>query len=228
MGVKPSYPRSPHGEQKPHACARDRPPQETSHARGSWDTSPGSRRPIESQFEHKSWIRVTWGRFIVEKAEHDLAHLDPFTLRVTPRAADAPTFRVLVTFGHHTFTRELREDDPAHLKFSHNGDDRCFCPTRHRHSLELPRVVGQAATGRAFFSQNRNFLLVEDLPGLEGPYVVFFNMERARIKNIDAAMFVVSAYHKPNLPPRANLGAITFATLVSKTVAGTQVRRPKK
>jgi hypothetical protein len=58
---------------------------------------------------------------------------------------------------------------------------------------------------------------------------VFFNIERAKnLKAIDASLFVVSAYEKPALPPKRELQAITFATLVAKTVAGEAIKRPKK
>jgi hypothetical protein len=172
---------------------------------------------------------VAWNKFSAGPTDYDLSHLSPFTLSVTPKAAEAPTFKVLVSFGHHTFTRELNAADPLEMRFSHNNDTRCFCPVRHGHSQELPRIVTEGATGRAYFSQTRNYLLVENLPGVIGPYAVFFNIERAKnLKAIDATLFVVSAYPKPGLPPKRDLPAITFATLVSKTVAGHEIRRPKK
>lgn len=172
---------------------------------------------------------MAWNNFVIGQTSYDLSHLSPFTLFVTPKADDAPTFKVLVSFGHHTFTRELRVDDPPETRFAHGNDDRCFCPVRHQHSLALPRIVNEGSFGRAYFSQTRNFLLIEDLPGVEGPYAVFFNIEKAKnLKGIDASLFIVSAYAKPGLPPKKKLPAITFATLVSKTVAGEPVKRPKK
>jgi hypothetical protein len=172
---------------------------------------------------------VAWNKFVIGHTSYDLSHLKPFTLSVTPKSDNAPTFKVLVSFGHHTFTRELSEGDPPEMKFSHGSDDRCFCPVRHEHSLALPRIVNEGASGRAYFSQTRNFLLVENLPGVEGPYAVFFNIEKAKnLKGVDASLFIVSAYAKPSLPPKRKLPAITFATLVSKTVAREPVRRPKK
>jgi hypothetical protein len=80
--------------------------------------------------------------------------------------------------------------------------------------------------GKAYFSQTRNFLLVENLPGINGPYAVFFKVEKAKSKDFDVAMFVVSAYEKPDLPRR--LPKITFATLISKTANGQPIMRPKK
>jgi hypothetical protein len=171
---------------------------------------------------------MTWGSFSGGGVDYDLTHLSPFTLSVTPKAEGSPTFKVLVSFGHHTFTKELNGVDPGDMKFDHNGDVRCFCPSRHGHSLALPGIVVANAGGRAYFSQTRNYLLVENLPGVVGPYAVFFNMERAKVKGIDAAMFIVSAYPKPALPAKKDLPAITFATLVAKTARGEAVTRPKK
>ena len=171
---------------------------------------------------------MTWGSFKAGDVEFDLSHLSPFTVAVTPKAVDAPTYKVLVSFGHHTFTRDLVPGDADEMKFVHGAEERCFCKARHAHSLHLPGIVNSSASGRAYFSQTRNYLLVEDLPGVHGPYAVFFNIERARIVGVDAAMFVVSAYPKPAMPPKKELSAITFATLVAKTARGEQVTRPKK
>lgn len=171
---------------------------------------------------------MTWGSFNGGGVEYDLSHLAPFTLNVTPKAVGAPTFKVLVSFGHHTFTREMNGHDPGDMKFVHGTDERCFCTVRHGHSILLPGIVTANAGGRAYFSKTRNYLLVENLPGVVGPYAVFFNIERAKIANVDAAMFVVSAYPKPALPPVRELPRITFATLVAKTARGEVVTRPKK
>ncbi|MGE5502737.1 MAG: hypothetical protein ACM3W4_12545 [Ignavibacteriales bacterium] len=171
---------------------------------------------------------MAWDRFVIGDTEYDLTHLRPFTLNVTPKSEGAPTFKVLVAFGHHTFTRDLRAGDPEELRFDHRGDVRCFCTERYGFSTNLPRIVTAASSGRAYFSQSRNYLLVEDLPGLAGPYAVFFNIERSRLTGVHANMFVVSAYPKPRLPAKNRLPAITFAALVSKTAAGEPIRRPRR
>ncbi|OXE36549.1 MAG: hypothetical protein CGW95_06920 [Phenylobacterium zucineum] len=116
---------------------------------------------------------MSWGKKTFGGVEYDLDHLEPFTLNVTPKGDAAPTFKVLVSFGHHTFTREFNDQDPVEMKFTHNGDERCFCNDRYGHSLFLPGIVTSHAAGRAYFSQKRNYLLVENLPGVVGPYVVF-------------------------------------------------------
>ncbi len=161
---------------------------------------------------------------------YDLNHLSPFIIAVTPKADGAPTFTVLVTFGHHCFTREWREgtDDPA-LRYAIDRDVRCFCPERYALSLGLPAIVTTAATGKVYFSQDRNYLIVEAVHELSGPYAVFFKLEKAeRLRKADAVMFVVSAYEKRNLPAKSRLPSISFATLVAKTVRGENIIAPKK
>lgn len=163
---------------------------------------------------------------IVGGVAYGLSHLNPFTIRVAPKGEGAPIFKVLVSFGSHTFSREWQAGDRPDFAVTDDTGTRCFCPIRHGHSLNLPRIVAAAVQGKAYFSQRQNFLLVEALPGLNGPYAIFFNVQKAKSKEFDVAMFVVSAYEKPNLPRK--LPTITFATLIAKTSRGEPVYRPKK
>lgn len=172
---------------------------------------------------------MTRGVLTIDGFEHDLAHLNPFTLSVTPNAPGAPTFKVLVSFGHHTFTRTFVEGhDQEEYRYTENGDMRCFCPDRHLASKGLPGLINTAAKGKAYFSQNRNYMLIDQPLG--GPvYAVFFNIAATKaVKSVDASMFVVSAYEKPNLPSKSRLPAISFATLIAKTIRGEPIKRPKK
>lgn len=160
---------------------------------------------------------------------YSLSHLRPFTLGVTPKGEDTPTFKLFVSFGSHVYSKRWEPAYRDDHRLDYGREVRCFCPTRHGHSLHLPGIIQTAVSGKAYFSQGRNYLLVENLPGLNAPYAVFFNVEAARrSSNFDAAMFVVSAYEKPGLPPRSTLPAITFPTLIAKTVRGEKVMRPKK
>lgn len=169
-----------------------------------------------------------WSDVVIDGRVYGLSHLQSFTVNVTPKADDAPTFKVFVSFGSHTFTRETRVDDSPLLRVRYNGEERSFCHKRHGHSLHLPAIVRGCVNGRVYFSQRQNYLIVENLPMMNGPYAVFFNVEKAVSRDFDAAMFVVSAYEKPELPPVRKLDAITFPTLISKTVSGMQIKRPPK
>lgn len=173
-------------------------------------------------------MSVFWPDFTVNGCKYGLAHLQPFTVSVTPKSEGAPTYKVYVSFGLHTFSTEVDQNTPLESQIAHRGDVRCFCPIRHGLSLYLPSIIRNGVSGRAYFSQRNNHMLIHDLPGLAGPYAVFFNVQKAKSKEFDAAMFVVSAYEKPKLPSRGKLPAITFATLIAKTVRGEPILRPKK
>lgn len=169
------------------------------------------------------------GKLTIDEIEYDLAHLNPFTIDVTPKSEGAPTYKVLVSFGHHTFTRtfEYGVDSEDYL-YAENGEERCFCPDRHLSSKTLRGLVAFHAKGKAFFSQKRNFMLIEQPLG-GAPYAVFFNIEKAtNVKGIDATMFIISAYQKDNLPAKRKIPSISFATLVSKTIRNEPIVSPKK
>ena len=169
-----------------------------------------------------------WSDVTIAGRVYSTAHLQSFTVNVTPKADGAPTFKVYVSFSSHCFTKEWDDGYPVSHKVRYNGEDRCFCQIRHGRSLHLPAIIRRGVTGRVYFSQRQNYLIVENLPGMNAPYAVFFNIEKANSKEFDAAMFVVSAYEKPDLPPVNQLPAITFATLVSKTVHGKPIVRPPR
>ena len=128
---------------------------------------------------------MSWGKRTIEGVEYDLAHLDLRIFDVTPKAAGAATYRVLVTYGCHCFARDLRAGDPvSHHIADDGGRIRCFCVDRAAYSIHLPRIIRAAPTGNAYFSQDHNMLLVERLPGVVAPYGIFFNVRKSRQKGI--------------------------------------------
>jgi hypothetical protein len=170
---------------------------------------------------------MSWGIKRIGDVDYDLTHLNAFHMNVTPQAAGSPTYRVLVNFGCHCFCRELEPNDPPdhHVADGKNGP-RCFCKDRAAHSQHLPRIIRAASGGPAFFSQGKNMLLVERLPGLNGPYAVFFNVRQSIKANIDVAMFVASAYEKPALVPA--MPAMPFTALIAKAALGQTPFRPTR
>jgi hypothetical protein len=166
--------------------------------------------------------------FRIQGVPYDLSHLNPFLMQVTPTAEGAPTYSVHVSFGSHTFSKEwdAATHTPDYRVVYDERDPRCFCPVRHGHSLELPDMIRGAVTGKAYFSLQTNYLVFK--PNGDGnPYVAFFSVKPANNPRYDAVMFVQSAYAKPALKT-ASLQGISFATLVSKTVRGEPVSRPKR
>ncbi|HWQ85871.1 hypothetical protein [Brevundimonas sp.] len=153
-------------------------------------------------------------------------------LHVTPKMPEASTYKVLVSFSHHAFTRELKGEDQPAERFGPANDVRCFCMTRLVLSHALPKLIVAASVGKAYFparghAKQRNFLLVELSP-FEPPYLVVFNLNKAKKAAADVAMFVVSAHPRPNLLPRSKMDTISFATLVSKVAQGLPITRPPK
>jgi hypothetical protein len=169
---------------------------------------------------------MSWGKKQIEGVIYDLGHLDPFMMEVKAKAENACTYKVRVSFGLHTFTRELTHQDKPDLWIRANNECRCFCVDRHRLSLELPDMIRYAGKGRVYFSERSNFLVVESLLYANAPYVAFFNVEKAKKQDgHDVAMFVTSAYLKPELPDR--LPAVSFATLIDYRYRGKPLKRPE-
>ena len=168
----------------------------------------------------------TRGTITIGEVEYDCSHLNPFTVEIEPRG-DARGYKVLVSFSCHTFTREAKEDDPPEFLYEEDGEVRCFCQDRYLASKSLRRLIGYHCNGKAYFSEKRNFMLIEQPLG-GPPYAIFFNVEKAKTKTADAVMFVASAYEKPNLPAKSRIPSITFRTLVHKTVWREKIQKPKR
>lgn len=164
------------------------------------------------------------GKKIFDGIEYDLTHLDSAVIDVTAQSDPSVSFRVLVTYGHHCFAREVRDGDPDHHIITEGSDRRCFCPIRTELSKALPGLIREASKGLAFFSEGRNMLIVDDVEG--GPYAVFFNVEQAKQDSLDVILFVASAYLKPELPERLN--AVPFTALIQKASKGHKPFRPQK
>jgi hypothetical protein len=170
---------------------------------------------------------MSWGSRHIAGVVYDLQHLNPFDMTATPQHVGAGTYKVRVSFGAHTFTRKLEPTDTPDLHFLDGGETRCFCTKRHGYSIHLPEIVRNGVTGRAYFgNRDMRYLFVEQLPCLNPPYVVAFKVERAKDRSHDATMFVVSAHERPGLP--LHLPAIKVGTLISLTMQGKEIVRPKK
>ncbi|WP_159080009.1 hypothetical protein [Methyloceanibacter sp. wino2] len=165
-----------------------------------------------------------WPKVTIDGTEYDLSHLDPYSIEVSPAAPDAPTFKVGVSFGCHTFTRERQDGDPISHHFEHRGDVRTFCPKRYELSKLLPELIGNQI-GRVYFSHD-SYLIAYALDGLAYPYVVVFKMSKAKIPDLDTRMFVTTAHEKSSMASKSP--AITFATLVDSTAKGRRITQPRE
>mgnify|MGYP003632949452 CR=1 FL=1 len=64
------------------------------------------------------------------------------------------------------------------------------------------------------------------LPGLDGPYLIVFNLRPKKGKRFDAKLHVRSAHHRPNLDK--NLPEARFAVVISNTINKRPIRWTKK
>jgi hypothetical protein len=96
-------------------------------------------------------IAMRWGKKRIAGVDYDLTHLNDFDVLITPPHEGAPTYRVQVGFGAHTFTRKLDPNDTPDYHFRDGSNTRCFCPKRHSCSLHLPGIIRKAMEGDAYF-----------------------------------------------------------------------------
>lgn len=136
-------------------------------------------------------MTFSWGSKKIAGQVFDLRHLNPIMIRIPP-SGNLRGYRVRVTFGLHTFTKEW--DPSVHTpdyRMSHGPDERCFCPVRHGHSLHLPGIIRGATV--AYFSQRADFLLINNIPGVSGQYAVFFKLFKGTSVKFDARMSLTSS-----------------------------------
>lgn len=165
---------------------------------------------------------MSWGRKIIDGTKYDLTHLDSF---IFPVICFDKSYRIQVSFGAHTFTRETRTGDSPDLLIPDGSKSRTFCIERYAHSLHLPSAVCAAVNGVVCLSRD-TLVLDATLPGLTGPYLVVFNIEKARSNRFDVILRVRSAHHRPNLD--RNLPTAKFTVVVSNSISGGKIRWTKK
>jgi hypothetical protein len=165
-----------------------------------------------------------WGTKRIAGVTYDLNHLNPFFMDIAPKFPGAPTYRVRVSFGCHTFTREFKPADTPDVRFTHKGETRCFCTHRHNCSLQLPPIL-QGQISRVYFTQRGTYFIAPRLPRLASPYFITFDVERSKSPGHVVSMFVASAYEKTDMP--TEVSAITMATLISKTAVGGRITPPR-
>ena len=167
-----------------------------------------------------------WPKKTIRGTTYDLSHLHPFVLDVAGGDPAAPILKVLVSFDLHTFTRKRFNADTPDLFLGRNGDPRSFCIQRFGCSQYLPDMIRRAATGNILKSHEPKFLCAETIPVVSGQYAAIFLIERAKIPDVHARMFVISAHERTNA--LAQMEAISFYTVIRKVTAGEPIPWPKK
>ena len=154
---------------------------------------------------------------------YEMDHLDPLRLEVA--IGEGAIHRVLVSFKCHCFTEKLKPRHTPDFHYTHRGEKRAFDINRHSLSLQLPGMIAWLGATTVYRSTNPKsdnfFFWRQNSPGFSGPYLVFFNVAKAKRADVDVVMNVESAYLKPNMTDRGS--PITFATLIDKIARNRRV-----
>jgi hypothetical protein len=150
---------------------------------------------------------------IIQGQSYDLSHLEPFSFDLQ---AGEQTFRIDLEFTCHCFTEALTQAHSPDFHYMHNGEKRAFCIERHSLSLLLPNIVTTLGNRSVYHSEQRNFFFLRDVNAT--PYLVFFDLFRAKTSAADVRMLVRSAYLKPNMSRFA--APVRFTNLVSAIARG--------
>ena len=159
---------------------------------------------------------------IIQGVTYTLGHLDPFSFSI---AIEGKKRIVAVRFSLHCFTEGLTPRHSPDLRYTHNGEIRAFDFDRHILSKLLPTIIQTLGNRSVYLSQLSNYFVLRQNPatGFIGPYLVFFNVVKAKEAGIDVLMNVESAYIKLNMAERA--APVKFTTLIEKTATGQEVPR---
>lgn len=171
------------------------------------------------------WLRwlMSWGKKQIAGTVYDLTHLNSFI--VTCPGGPAGARKIRVEFGSHTFTKKWNDAYAVDLKVMDGKTPRAFCLERYAHSLRIKVAVQQAIKGVVFNDAGRPAISAR-LPGLEGPYLIAFQLRRSKSPHFECVMNVVSSHHRPAF--NEALPQAKFTVLVDAAITGRPVRWTKK
>jgi hypothetical protein len=158
----------------------------------------------------------------IQGVTYTLDHLEPFEFELQTATQ---IHKVAVRFRCHCFTEELTAHHTPDFSYVHDGENRAFDVDRYTLSQLLPQMVQTLGNRSVYLSQSSNYFILRQNPiqGYSGPYLVFFNVIKAKKAAYDVVMNIESAYMKPNMVARAS--PVKFTTLIEKTAAGQTVPR---
>lgn len=171
---------------------------------------------------------MRWAPHGVQHSDFDgphfsLNHLHPFRFLFdmpATRISPARSVMVYVGFALHTFTREKRSGDHAHLSYWDDRENsRVFDADRYTHSFALPRLIRSWPSGSPPCSKAKeeNFVSV-DLGG-GARYAVFFNVKRWPKMGNNAVLLVVqSAYALDPEKEDPGKGKYSFSSIIGNTL----------
>lgn len=158
----------------------------------------------------------------IQGVTYTLDHLEPFTFKLR---TDMDTRKVRVIFSCHCFTEELKSHHTPDFRYVHESETRAFNAERQTLSLLLPELITTLGGRSVYLSKLSNYFILRQNPrtGFDGPYLVFFNISKAKREAYDVVMNIESAYMKPGMADRAS--PVKFTTLVEKIALGQRVPR---
>jgi hypothetical protein len=167
-----------------------------------------------------------WSPLIVDDAEIDLSHLEPFEFKVAPAGFEAEA-TVSVRFHDHCFTENYDSERhilPVRSSQASSAESRAFSTERYELSKLLPGIVRQLDGQRIASTREGNMVRITLQDGRT--YPVFFTLRRESARR--AALFVVSAYlwDRPSSP--ATTGAMRFNVALAKVLRGEKPKFPAK
>lgn len=146
---------------------------------------------------------------------YDLGHLDPMQFEIEVEGA---AYKIHVIFGCHCFTKELNPQlHKQDSYYEHGGELRALCTERYALSKNLPAIIKGLGSRTIYHGSLGNYFLftLDADTAYPGPYLVFFDVARAKKKDYDVVMNVQSAYLKPGMADWAS--PVKFSTLVKFT-----------
>lgn len=146
-----------------------------------------------------------------------LDHLRGFRAVVPAKDPLAAPAVLQVTFSCHVFSQKWEDGFDQERHFVEDGEPRAFCPVRYGCSIILPQLVNYHVQGKAYEGRDskgaRNHFFYAEADGVS--YPIFFRLGRANnIRGAHGILHIISAYQKPDLPPKHKLQAVKFARLV--------------
>ena len=164
-----------------------------------------------------------------------LKHLHPIDFdHVMPSSKTHPavTVKVHVSFGLHTFTRDINADDPPEDDYNDNREKRCFDYERYKHSHRLPAIVREIPTCRKlYFSRTRsgliNYATFDTDDGRT--YAVFFDVMRYKTRGPNTVLLTIeSAYELAEAKRDTREGRVSFNVLLGHALRGTKPNPPPR
>jgi hypothetical protein len=149
--------------------------------------------------------------------DYPLDHLRGFRVVVPARDPLMSPAVLQVTYSCHVFSEKWVDGMDVARKFEEAGEPRAFCAVRYGCSIILPQLVNNLVGGKAYEGRDskgaKNHFFYAEADGI--PYPIFFRLGRANnIRGAHGVLHIISAYQKPDLPPRHKLQAVKFARLV--------------